>query len=283
MHLADRRFVVPYAPPLAWATLVGFLGARAIPGVEAVERNVYRRVIDVDGTAGWFEVRPRRTTPALVLTASLPSGASAEGLVTRVRRLFDLDADPAVVAGHFRDDALLGPLVRRLPGLRVPGAWDPFELGIRAILGQQVTVKGASTLAGRLVALCGRSVAPLSAPAGLLYAFPDATAVATADLTRLGVPARRRESLQAFARAVAGGDVRWDDHDVGAALRRLPGFGEWTAEYILMRACHDPDAFPASDLWLRRAAGVPGVRALLSRAEAWRPWRAYAAMHLWNG
>ncbi len=265
---------------MAWPHLLAFLAARAIPGVEVVDAGRYRRVIDLDGRRGWLHAVHRPSARAVEVTSEPADLVHSSGVIDRVRRLFDLDADPRVVAAHFQDDDLLGPSVRRLPGLRVPGAWDGFELGVRAILGQQVTVKGASTLAGRLVAVCGQT---LPSPAfGLTHSFPQAADLAVADLSTLGVPVTRRESLRAFAAAVSTGAVSWETASLEADLRSLPGFGDWTAQYILMRACHDPDAFPASDLWLRRAAGTTSVRALVDRAEHWRPWRAYAAMHLWQ-
>ena len=163
----------------------------------------------------------------------------------------------------------------------MPGAWDPFELGIRAILGQQVTVKGASTLAGRVVSLCGRAVPPLEPD--LTHVFPRPPDLAAADLSALGVPTRRRATLHALARALADDTLSFTRADLETALGALPGVGDWTVQYVLMRACGDPDAFPASDLWLRRAAGASSTLALLERAERWRPWRAYAAMYLWQG
>jgi AraC family transcriptional regulator of adaptative response / DNA-3-methyladenine glycosylase II len=271
---------LPYRPPLAWTTLLAFLGARAIPGVEAVDDEAYLRVIDVDGQVGHIEVRHEPERHALELRAWLPDGRRVPQVAERVERLFDLGADPHAIAAHFRADEVLGPRVRRLPGLRVPGAWDGFELGVRAILGQQVTVKGASTLAGRLVSLCGRAIEPRSA--GLTHVFPRPADLVAADLSRLGIPARRRQCLQAFAAALASGQLSLMRHDAEASLAALPGFGDWTVQYVLMRACGEPDAFPASDLWLMRAAGASRVAALLGRAEAWRPWRAYAAMYLWQ-
>lgn len=273
------RVSMPYQPPFAWGPLLAFLGARAIPGVEAVDDKTYRRVIEVEGRAGCIEVGHHLTRQALVLRAWIDDARWLPEVIERVERLFDVATDPRVVAAHFRSDEVLASRVRRVPGLRVPGAWDGFELGVRAILGQQVTVKGASTLAGRLVSLCGQAVAPMGP--GLTHVFPRAADVAAGDLSQLGVPSRRRESLRAFASAFATGTVSLTRRDADVALAALPGIGDWTVQYILMRACGDPDAFPASDLWLRRAAGADSVSALLERAEDWRPWRAYAAMYLW--
>ena len=235
-----------YRPPYAWAPLVAFLAARAIPGVEAVDGRAYRRVFHIDGAWGRLEVRHRPARQRLDLDVWLPDRRTIpDDVLERVARVFDVEADLRVVAEHFAADTLLGPRVRRLPGLRVPGAWDLFELGVRAILGQQVTVKGASTLAGRLVSLCGRSV-NVGVP-GLSHLFPRPEDVASADLSALGVPARRRESLQAFATACASGAVSAVRADLDEALLALPGFGDWTVQDVLMRACGEPDAFPASD------------------------------------
>lgn len=279
-----HRRLLPYRPPFAWPQLLSFLAARAIPGVECVTGEVYARTIDIDDQHGWLEVRHDPNRQGLALRAWLSDDSdrgSWRQVVQRTRRLFDLDADPLVVADHLGTDPRLAPMIRGLPGLRVAGAWDPFELGIRAILGQQVTVKGASTLSGRLVSTCGRVVAPFDPR--LTHVFPRPADLASADLSLLGVPANRRATLHALARAVADGTVCFSAANLATMLDAVPGVGDWTVQYVLMRGCGDPDAFPASDLWLRRAAGVSSPSALLARAEAWRPFRAYAAMYLWQG
>jgi AraC family transcriptional regulator of adaptative response / DNA-3-methyladenine glycosylase II len=242
--------------------------------------GTYLRTIEIDGQGGHIEVRHDPAHRALELRAWLPDSRLLPGVAERVTRLFDLSAEPRVIAAHLGVDGVLAARVRRLPGLRVPGAWDGFELGIRAILGQQVTVKGASTLAGRLVTICGRPIA--AASAGLSHLFPRPGDLAAADLSTFGVPVKRRLSLQAFAAALAEGQLSFGEEGVEATLGALPGIGAWTVQYVLMRACGDPDAFPASDLWLRRSAGTSSTSALLARAEAWRPFRAYAAMYLWQ-
>jgi AraC family transcriptional regulator of adaptative response / DNA-3-methyladenine glycosylase II len=199
-----------------------------------------------------------------------------------VRRLFDLDADPQRIAEHLgRDDALAPRLVRR-PGLRIPGAWDGFETAVRAVLGQQVTVRGARTLAGRLAAAFGD---PIDAGAGLTRCFPPAERLVDADLTRIGLPARRAAAINRLAAEVASGaivlDGTADPERTRAQLLGLDGFGPWTADYIALRALGEPDAFPAGDLGLRKALGLPAA-ALAARAESWRPWRGYAAITLWS-
>ena len=274
---------VPYRPPLAWHALLEFLAARAIPGVEAVDcaAGVYRRTVDIDGAPGVIEVWDVPREQALRLRAHLPAIEGLVHLVAGVRRLFDLDADPKVVDRHLARDDRLRPLVRANKGLRVPGALDPFELGVRAILGQQVSVARATALAGKLVAQLGTPV-PGIAPLGLTHEFPSAGVVADADLTTIGLTTARVRALQAFAGAIASGEITLDrgsglDETV-RALCALPGIGPWTANYVAMRACGERDAFPASDLALRRALGEDPEAV----AEQWRPWRAYAAMHIWQ-
>jgi AraC family transcriptional regulator of adaptative response / DNA-3-methyladenine glycosylase II len=288
-RLPDRLVVdgglelrVPYRAPLAWGALLAFLGPRAIPGVEAVDLDagVYRRVVDIDGAPGVIEVWDVPNEQALRLRAHLPAIDGLVHLVAGVRRLFDLDADPKAIDRHLSSDPYLRPLVRACRGMRVPGALDPFELGVRAILGQQVSVARATVLAGTLVEQCGRPVGGV-APLGLSHEFPNASVVADADLSTIGLTSARVGALATFAAAVASGDVTLD-RGVGLdetvrSLCALPGIGPWTAQYVAMRACGERDAFPASDLALRKVLGPDPT----GTAESWRPWRAYAAMHLW--
>jgi AraC family transcriptional regulator of adaptative response / DNA-3-methyladenine glycosylase II len=200
--------------------------------------------------------------------------------------MFDLSADPSCIARAFRSDPLLGPFVVRRPGLRIPGAWDPFECAVRAVLGQQVSVAAARTLAARLVLRAGATVAGL--PDGLTHAFPSPSRLADANLDGLGLTGTRVGAVRALARAVAAGDLdlAGSVETVTAGLTALPGFGAWTAQYVALRALGEPDAFPAADLVLRKMAangnGVLTVRELETRADAWRPWRSYAVMHLWR-
>jgi AraC family transcriptional regulator of adaptative response / DNA-3-methyladenine glycosylase II len=265
-----------YRPPFDWPALLGFLAARAIGGVESVDGDTYRRTIVTAHGPGWIEVRPA-ASGALKLAVQCPDSADLLTIASRVRRLFDLDADPQVIAAHLRPDPLLAPLVKRHPGLRVPGAWDGFELGVRTILGQQVSVAGASTLAARLVEKLGRRL-PFDV-AGLTHTFPSAAEFTDADLS-VGLPSARAEAIRTFARAVASGELAFDaavdSHAFQQKVCALPGLGPWTAQYIAMRALADPDAFPASDLVLRRACAG-------RTTEHWQPWRAYAAMHIWQG
>jgi len=278
-----------FRPPLDWSGLLGFLAPRATPGVEAVADGVYRRTIAIGDGAGTIEVRAAAGEPHLLMRVRLARPERLLQVVARARRLFDLDADPVPIADHLAASPELTPLVARRPGLRVPGAWDAFELAVRAVLGQQVTVRGATTLAGRLVRAAGT---PLDrAEDGLTHLFPRPEALAHADLASVGVPRARAATIRALAGAVASGEVVLDAsrglEDAVARLAAVPGIGAWTAHYVAMRALGEPDAFPAADLGLRRALGNGAGRLaparVAERAEAWRPWRAYAVMHLWAG
>jgi AraC family transcriptional regulator of adaptative response / DNA-3-methyladenine glycosylase II len=273
---------LPFTGALDWDSMLDYLAARAIPGVEHVQGDTYRRTIVLDGDPGVLELSPGGSDH-LLLRAHLPHWEGLIHVVDRARRIAALDADPAEAVDHLSADPLLAPLVTTRPGLRVPGTWDPFETGIRAIVGQQVTVTGATTLAGRIVARHGTPVPGLQ-QLGLTHTFPAAEALARADLTGLGLTGAREAALRAFAAAVATDDVRLDGSsradDLERAIAGLPGLGPWTAQYLALRM-GDRDAFPASDLALRKAAGAT-TRELAATADAWRPWRATAAVHLWH-
>jgi AraC family transcriptional regulator, regulatory protein of adaptative response / DNA-3-methyladenine glycosylase II len=273
---ARIALTLPFRAPLAWEPMLAFLAARAIPGVERVLGDTYARTFE----GGTIEVS-RASDRHLALAIDLARDVDLFAVAGRARRLFDLDADPSVIDAHLGDLA-------QIPGLRVPGAWDGFEMAVRAILGQQVTVKGATTLAGRLVARFGERVEP-SGP-GLTHRFPGASTLAEAEIEAIGLPRARAASVRALAAAVASGAIdlgaSTDLDRTVAALTALPGVGAWTAHYVAMRAAREPDAFPSGDLVLRKRASPGGdpipPRALEARAEAWRPWRAYAAMQLWH-
>lgn len=277
-----------YRPPYAWDAMIEFLAARALPGVEFVQGDRYVRSIELDGFAGSLEVRPGRAV--LLTTLRLPSVRALPGLVARVRRAFDLDADVSAISGHLSRDARLAPLVRARPGLRTPGGWDGFEQGIRALLGQQISVAAARKLAIRLVELAGSDLSTTeSGDERVTRLFPSPARLLAADLSSLGMPGARRSALQSLARAALDPTLFDRGAPLETALARLgelPGFGAWTAEYVALRALGHADAFPAGDIALRRAAGngqgVLSERELASRAEAWRPFRAYAAQHLWT-
>ncbi len=278
---------VPACAPFDPAPLLAFLAARAIPGVEHVEGGTYRRTIVLDGAPATLAVSTHGREPFVTLRVTPAPPRALLPVVARVTRLFDLDADAAAIAAHLRRDARLRAAVPA-SGVRVPGAWDPFELGVRAILGQQVTVAGARTLAARLVRACGTPYA--SGDDALAHLFPAPAAVADAPLETLGLTRARAAALRGFARAVADGALDLDGiEDLDAFVARLsalPGLGEWTAHYIAMRARREPDAFPAGDLAVQRALATNGARPksrdVIAAAEPWRPWRAYATLALWN-
>jgi AraC family transcriptional regulator of adaptative response / DNA-3-methyladenine glycosylase II len=281
-----------YRPPYDWDGMLAFLAMRAIPGVEAVENNIYRRVIALDGAAGTIAVTPIGGD-RLSVAVRFPKPSALPRILARVRGVFDLSADPVGIGEVLSRDPDLARMVALRPGLRVPGAWDGFELAVRAILGQQITVVQARKLAGDLVAAHGEPLAETSpgwAEPGLTHAFPSAERLAAADLSGLKMPGARIRCLSAMAEAIAADPNLLSPNasltEMVARLRALPGIGEWTAQYIAMRQLREPDAFPAADVALMRAlADADGVRPtadqLLARAEAWRPWRAYAALHLW--
>jgi AraC family transcriptional regulator of adaptative response / DNA-3-methyladenine glycosylase II len=275
---------MPYRAPLAWEPMLSFLAPRAIPGVEMVDLDtgIYRRVIELAGAPGVIEVSDEPERSTLLLRVHLPTFDGLVHLLASVRRLFDLDADPTVIDTALARDRMLRPLVRARRGVRVPGAIDPLEVSVRAVLGQQVSVAGATTLAGRVVERFGTPV-PGIAALGLTHLFPGAATLAEADLTEVGLTGARARAVNELARAVATGDLELhrarDLEHTLAELQALPGFGPWTAHYVAMRACGERDAFPASDLGLRRILGDDPS----ARAEGWRPWRAYGAVQIWLG
>lgn len=273
-----------YRPPLDWPTQLAFFRGRAIPGVEQVSDRRYCRSIELDGQAGWLEVEPVDGEPALVLRIAFPDASRYRTIVSRVRRLFDLDVNHDAVRADLSRDPFLARLLAAAPGLRLPGAWDPFELTVRAVLGQQISVKAATTLAGRLASRFGEHLN--GAPAGVDYLFPTAERLAGADLGGIGLTGKRALTLNRLAQAVAEdpGLLRIDStpEAFSERLQQLPGIGPWTASYIAMRALSEPDAFPAADLGLLKATGLERAADVRARAEAWRPWRAYAAIHLWH-
>jgi AraC family transcriptional regulator, regulatory protein of adaptative response / DNA-3-methyladenine glycosylase II len=272
-----------FRPPYDYDALLNFLAKRAIAGVEYVHGDIYRRTFVLDGEPGWLEIQPL-ATHALTLRIEFARPARLLHVVARVRRIFDLDADPLVINSSLQRDPLLARFIKARPGLRVAGAWDAFELGVRAILGQQVSVAGASTLSARLATRLGHPV-PFQMD-GLTHTFPTADELVDADLA-IGIPAARAEAIREFARAVASESLIFDGgHDAATCVARLcaiRGVGPWTAQYIAMRALSDPDAFPAGDLALLRATGLKTPAELERRSQRWRPWRAYAAMHIWQG
>ncbi len=277
-----------YQPPYDWAAMVGFLSRRAISGLEIVEAGVYRRSISVAGSHGWISVAPG-VGDWLEVDVEFPDTAALAEIERRLRAMFDVDAQPQLIHAQLATDPLMAQLVAGRPGLRVPGAWDGLELAIRAVLGQQISVVAAIRLAGKLVAQYGQ---PLHTPhAGITHVFPTPDVLAAADLATLGMPKARGRTLSGVAQALL------DDPQLFAPkaslkegvtrLVALPGIGDWTAQYIAMRQLREPDAFASGDIGLINAlaaleGGPVTARALLARAEAWRPLRAYAAQHLWT-
>ncbi|VUD70397.1 putative bifunctional transcriptional activator/DNA repair enzyme AlkA [Methylobacterium symbioticum] len=289
LHLA-------YTPPLDWAWLCAYLAARAIPGVESVRGGRYARTIRAGRDVGILSVEPG-SGAALVVRLEACSSPAVGGppspaidLGARVSALFDLAADPAAIEAALSADPFMAGLVAARPGLRVPGAWDGFELGVRAILGQQVSVAAATRLAGRLVAAFGTPLADAAPESGLTHSFPGPEVLVEADVAlALYMPRARGAAIRALAAAaLAEPDLFAPGAGLEASvsrLKRLRGIGDWTAQYIAMRALREPDAMPTGDIGLLRAledaAGRPTARVLEARSGLWRPWRAYAVMHLW--
>ena len=278
---------LPFREPFDASGMLWFLGTRAVTGVEHFDGETYRRTLRLPHGAGTVALSDGGDHVMCVL--ELEELRDLGTAVQRCRRLLDLDADPAAVTDVLGDDPMLGPIVRRSPGRRVPGSVDGAELAFRAVLGQQVSVAGASTLAGRLVARCGAPLpASLLSENGLTHVFPGPEEVAGADLDRFGVPAARAEALRTLARALDGDvslDPGSDRDEVERRLLGLRGIGPWTVSYVAMRALGDPDAFLPTDLGVRQAVlklGHPDDRrSVAALAERWRPWRAYATQHLW--
>jgi AraC family transcriptional regulator of adaptative response / DNA-3-methyladenine glycosylase II len=281
------RLTLAYRPPLDWTALIGFLGARATPGVERVDETGYARTVQIGKHTGVLRVTPEETRAsgsALRLEIGVSLVPALVELRDRIRHLFDLDAEPAAIEAHLTATRL--PVARLRRGLRVPGAFDGFELAVRAILGQQVTVKGATTLMTRLADAFGETIEAGEASLTRLAVTAERLADAgAARIKTIGLPSARAQTVHRLAQHVADESLRFEpDADVAAVMHQLqeiPGVGAWTAEYIAMRALHWPDAFPSGDLVLRRNAGDLTSAQLKRAAEHWRPWRAYAAMQLW--
>ena len=277
------RFKLAYRPPYDWSAMLAFLAARATAGVERVEAGCYHRTIKVDGRSGTIDVSRLESQPALLLEVRFPDPSALLAVVERVRRMFDLTADPEAIEAQLGVDRRLRRLMKAYPGVRMPGAWDGFELAVRAILGQQVSVRAATTIAGRIATTYGAAV---DTHLGVERLFPDPERLADAPLEATGVMPARAATIRRLARAVRDKTVRLspdcDSAAVEAALTTLQGIGPWTASYVAMRALGEPDAFPCGDLVLRRMTGDSTSRALDQRSQAWRPWRAYAVILLWH-
>jgi AraC family transcriptional regulator of adaptative response / DNA-3-methyladenine glycosylase II len=281
---------LPYRAPFHSESIFRFLGDRAVPGVETWDGVTYRRSLRLNHGNAVVALSPGPSSPgpnAIMCTLHLDNVADAQAAVQRCRRLLDLDADPDAIETHFADDRILGPLIRKRPGLRSPGHPDGVELLTRAVLGQQVSVKGARTLAARLVAAVGE---PLTAPVdGVTHTFPSAAAIAASPTSDLAMPgARARALIHACGQLASGGiviDAGSDRDEISQKLEALPGIGAWTSSYVALRALGDPDVFLPTDLGVRNALRAVGAdstpKAASQLAESWRPWRSYALHHLW--
>jgi AraC family transcriptional regulator, regulatory protein of adaptative response / DNA-3-methyladenine glycosylase II len=281
------RLTLAYRPPFAWPELLRFLAGRSSAGVECITGDAYLRTVAIGKYRGWLRATPLRDRHALSIELATNLVPALPVILSRLRNLFDLDARPDVIAADLRRDSIIGKRVKQDAGLRVPGAFDGFELVVRAVLGQRISVKAATTLAGRVAAAFGE---PVATPFPCLNRLtPSAERLAEAkpaDLTGLGITAPRAASIIHLAGVVARDQLDLspgpDPQAVIQALTRLPEIGRWTAQYVAMRALRWPDAFPDGDLGLLRGANAGSARELRNMAEAWRPWRAYAAMHLWQ-
>ena len=283
---ASLALRLDYRPPLDWEAMLGFLAARTTAGVEEVADGTWRRTVRLGHRAGWVSVTHDDGRPALRAEVSLSLAGALMPLVSRLRALFDLDARPDAVAAHLGHDPRLRASLRRRPGLRVVGALDGFEAAVRVVLGQQVSVAAATTVAGRVAGALGEPIATPFPGLTRLGVTPAALAEAGEDrLAGLGMPGARARTLGALGREVAGGRLALergvDLETVRAALLEVPGVGPWTADVVAMRALGAPDAFPSGDLGVLRALGVRSPREAEAMAERWRPWRAYATAHLW--
>ena len=276
-------FRLRYRPPYDWNGMLEFLKPRATPGVEEVENGIYRRSISFRGAAGQFEVSHDENNHSLNVRVQFADPKALYFIIERIRAMFDLNADWIAIAKVLNADPVLVAKIKANPGLRVPGSWNGFELGVRAILGQQITMRGATTLAGRLVKKFGHS---FSSANGLTQIFPEPEILAAADVASIGLTQARARTIQAFARFMLHPQHSVkelaDSNEFLEQLCRIPGLGQWTAQYFAMRALGDPDAFPSGDLGLLRELGLKSAHELERRAEVWRPWRAYAAMYIWS-
>ena len=280
------RLLLGFEPPYDWPAMLGFLSARAIVGLETVADGVYSRSIGLNGASGTLSIQPA-TADSLELMLDFPDPKAVPEIVARLRRMFDLDAELATIHRHLAVDPLLARLIDERPGLRVPGTWDGLELAIRAVLGQQITVGAAIKLAGKLLAQYGT---PLASPReGLSHVFPEAAVLAVADLATLGMPKSRGRTLSGVAQALLDDPLLFEPGREGgvARLLALHGIGDWTAQYIALRQLRDMDGFPNGDVGLINAlaaleGGPVTAKQLLTRAEAWRPYRGYAAQLLWT-
>ncbi|VTR95401.1 dna-3-methyladenine glycosylase : 3-methyladenine DNA glycosylase/8-oxoguanine DNA glycosylase OS=Singulisphaera acidiphila (strain ATCC BAA-1392 / DSM 18658 / VKM B-2454 / MOB10) GN=Sinac_2693 PE=4 SV=1: AlkA_N: HhH-GPD [Gemmata massiliana] len=272
----DVTLHLDYVPPFDWAFFLAYLGGRLTTGAETVENGRYTRAVEIDGDTGIITVAPHASRHQLSVSVRGPVARHADVIRVRLRQMFDLDADPAAIRVVLATEPRMSALVASRPGLRVPGAWSHFELLVRTIVGQQVSVRAATTIMGRIATRFGRRI-PILDPATPNLIFPAPEVLADGDLSSIGMPTQRVRALRGVARAVADRALVFTDPDqreVRAVLLALPGIGPWTVEYFALRGLRDSDAWPGSDLVLKRAVESPIT-------EAWRPYRGYAAQHLW--
>ena len=270
--------------------MLSYLRERAVEGIERVEKECYARTVAQDGQIGTVAISHLPDVESIAATIRFPSVSALPATVARIRRVFDLDADVTAIGAHLTRDPLLAPLLAERPGLRAPSGWDGFELAVRAVLGQQVSVEAGRRLVGQLVWLCGSAVPQMaSRDSALTRTFPGPAQVVAADLGNLKMPNARKQALVEVAKAALANPRLFRPLDTVektvAQLRAIRGVGDWTAHYVALRAAREPDAFPATDAALLRSFAECGTRLkpaqLLEHAEQWRPWRAYAAQHLW--
>jgi AraC family transcriptional regulator of adaptative response / DNA-3-methyladenine glycosylase II len=285
----EISLLLPYRSPYDWASMIRFLRTRAIAGLECVTEDSYSRVIELDEATGSITVSHAPQRSALRVIVRFPRLNLLSVIIARIRRMFDLSADPGAIVAVLSSDPVLAPLVAARPGLRVPGGWNGFEIAVRAVLGQQISLTAATRLASRIVTALGTEVADGVEIPGLTHAFPRPERFNIRALARLGIPNARAAAIVGVANAISADprlfDPRRDLDEAVAHLRSLPGVGEWTAQYIAMRALGESDAFLAGDVAVQRKWALLERRRsateLLARAERWRPWRAYAVLQLW--
>ena len=287
---AGTSLLLSYQPPYDWSSMLDFLAARALPGVESVQANRYFRTIEIGGEVGSLCVANQPKKSALQATIRFPRLECFPAIVARIRHMFDLGTDPRAISSVLAQDRSLAPSVAARPGLRVPGAWDGLEIAVRAILGQQISVKAATQLAGKMVKTLGMPIESPNRLFHLTHTFPTPARLSIAAVQALGMPRRRAEAIVGLAAASLTNPTLFDPKEsldqAIESFRELAGIGEWTAQYIAMRVLRESDAFPAADVALQRILAVgevrPNTKELYARAESWRPWRAYAALHLWT-
>ena len=274
------RVILPYKPPYDWHAMSSFLAARATPGVERADAHGYARSISVNGFTGSIAVAPMPGADALTVDVAIPDRALIPRIVENVAQMFDLDHDPAAITKALAGEKLFKRACAAHAGIRLPGAWDPFELAVRAILGQQVSVRAATTMAGRVAAKWGEAV---TTEQGLDRLFPWPASLTDAKLEKIGIISARAKTIRLLSQQVCAGTLSFDSPTIVDDLQNIRGIGDWTAQYVAMRALKNADAFPSGDLVLRRKAGNCTARVLQKRSQKWRPWRAYAVMLLWSG